>query len=624
MCGIAGFISKEPTLELKQLQAMGHALRHRGPDDSGANLWDTTGQQITGGAGCVGLAHQRLSILDLSSAGHQPMCNASGDIWIVYNGECYNFADFIPELKSKGYQFLSQTDTEVIIHLYEEYGLEETLKRLNGMFAFALWDKRVNKLVLARDRMGKKPLFYSLDPLGRLLFGSEIKALTGTGCIDQDRLDPVALHQFWMYGYPHGDRTVYQQIRKLPPASFAVWEGGSLKVNTYWDCPFDPDPRPRDLDDLTDEFEALLLDATRLRLIADVPVGLFLSGGIDSSLVCAMAAKTAGKEISTFTIAFDEQMYNEAPYAVAISAHLGLPNKVLTVSDDLRSNFDTIADQFDEPFGDSSSIPTYYLCRMVREHVTVALSGDGGDEVFAGYNAYAKGLWLWGNMKQKRLFGKRIPWQNWLVESPMMLIPKEDRLLALEKFMSDRTRAQIFSEKGMASATEADIYRERRHWIAQGARTDLVSQMQYLNIKTYLPEDILMKVDRMSMVHSLECRCPLLDYRIAEFAAGLPYDAKIDAQGRQKVLMRRLLDRHMPTELYDRPKAGFCVPWTDWCQGEMGAVHRKHWADMKSPYFRPEAAEVLFPRKKPGWRSLQWNAFVTHQFVQNQQQGGVS
>lgn len=614
MCGITGFVSTDTLIDGNRLQIMRDALVHRGPDDAGQVMWDAAGRRIFEGMGAIGLAHRRLSIIDLSAAGHQPMSNESGDIWIVYNGEFYNFADYRAELSTR-HRFASHTDTEIILHLFEDYGLEETLHRLNGMFAFAIWDTRTCTLYLARDRLGKKPLYYSHLPDGSLLFASEIKALLLSGLIDQSKIDPASLVQFWTYGYATGGRTIFSQIRRIQPGHYAVWKAGEFGEEEYWDCPFGVDEAwNRPLKDLEEELEALLCDAIRLRLIADVPVGLFLSGGIDSSLIAALTVKTADTEMNSFTIGFADESFNEAEYAKAVAAHLRLPNKVLQVTEDIQPIVPAISRQFDEPFGDSSAIPTWFVAKLARKHVTVALTGDAGDELFAGYHVYAKALSLWGTPEQRRLFATaQTPLQK-LVDHRMRLLRGDRQLTVLEMMMSTRELHRILSDEVWNSLSGVNPYEDRERWYARVADADLLSQLQYMNLKTYLPDDILVKVDRTSMAWSLECRCPLLDHRVVEFAARLPDSAKIDAQGRQKAILRRILQKYVPDHLIDRPKMGFSVPWAQWCRGSLGTHLRNRWESQKNQYHRPSAASRLFPRHKIGWASRQWNAYCALQF----------
>lgn len=614
MCGIAGFVSCRPLLDDKCLQAMQGTLAHRGPDNAGCELWDISGRRIAEGQATVGLAHRRLSIIDLSAAGHQPMSNEEGDVWISYNGEFYNFGDYHTELTPR-HRFASHTDTEMVLHLFEDYGLEKTLHRMNGMFAFAIWDIKTQTLYLARDRLGKKPLYYAHLADGSLLFASEIKALIASGLIDQSKIDPAALVQFWTYGYATGARTIYSQIRRILPGHFAVWKDGEFREQEYWDCHFGmTGDATCSLDTLADELESLLCDSIRLRLIADVPVGLFLSGGIDSSLIAALTKKIAGVEINSFTIGFADESFNEAKYAKAVAAHLHLPNKVLHVTEDIQPSVETISRQFDEPFGDSSAIPTWFVAKLARQHVMVALTGDAGDELFAGYNAYTKALSLWGSPEQRCMFtGTQTPLQK-LVDLRMRLVRGDRRLTVLEMMMSPRELRRILSAEVWQLLTGTNPYEDREHWYARVANADLLSRLQYMNLKTYLPDNILVKVDRTSMAWSLECRCPLLDHRVVEFAARLPYAAKIDKAGRRKAILRRILQKYVPDHLIERPKMGFSVPWAQWCQGPLGTQLRERWQHQANPYHRPEAATRIFPMHKIGWASRQWNAYCALQF----------
>ena len=609
MCGIAGFISQAPLFDGAQLRAMRDTLAHRGPDDAGLGLWDSAGQSVAEGPAEVGLAHRRLSIIDLTAAGHQPMSNEAGDLWITYNGEFYNFPEHRAGLAPR-HRFASHTDTETILHLYEEHGLEETLRRMSGMFAFALWDTKSRRLLLARDRLGKKPLYYAHLPDGSLIFASEIKALLASGRIDRGRIDPEALVQFWTYGYTTGARTILRQVRRLLPGHFAVWQDGRLTETEYWDCPFGVGDLHRESPQaLADQLEGLLADAIRLRLVSDVPVGLFLSGGIDSSLIAALTAKAAGVAMNTFTIGFSDAAFDEAPHAQAVAAHLGLPNQVLRVTEDIQPSVEAIARHFDEPFGDSSCIPTWFVAKLAREHVTVALTGDAGDELFAGYNSYAKALALWGTPEQRRQFASGGTPVRRLLDAWFRFACRDRKLTVLEMMMSPRELRGILSDELWRSASETPLYESRERWYGRVAGADLLSQLQYVNLKTYLPDDILVKVDRMSMAWALECRSPFLDHRVVEFAARLPFEAKIDAQGRRKAILRRILARHVPDHLINRPKMGFGVPWAQWCAGPLGDRLRAAWKGQANPRHRREAAARLFPRGRTGCASRQWNAY---------------
>jgi len=595
---------------------MSDLLFHRGPDNHGIEMWDENGNFVNDGKGFVGLSHRRLSIIDLSHAGKQPMCNETGDIWITYNGEFYNYLKYRKELEKK-HNFISNTDTETILHSYEEDGIEKTIHKINGMFAFALWDSSRQKLFLVRDRIGKKPLYYIQTPDGALLFASEIKALLKTGMVDQNKIDPVALFQFWSYGYTIGERTIYAQIRRLLPGHYAEWENGKLRIKEYWDRPFGLETfKNRKLDDLSDELEALLIDSITLRLISDVPVGLFLSGGIDSSLVAALTAKNTQKTIQSFTISFSHESFDESQYAKSVAKSIGIPNRVLAAKDTQASYFKIIARQFDEPFGDSSSIPTYFVSKIAKEYVSVALTGDAGDELFAGYNAYAKGLWLWGNKAQRKTFSQKVSFAQKISDSWLRYIPRDKRLTELEKVTNSLKLKLILSSRLFSEINIKDVFYERKRWLKRVYNADLLSQMQYLNLKTYLPDDILVKVDRMSMCHALECRSPFLDYRIVELASRLPYFAKIYEFGRQKIILRNILKRYIPERLIDRPKMGFRVPWAYWCIGKYRDDLRKKWLTQNNGYHKRSAARIIFPYYKLGWPSLQWNAFCVLNFFE--------
>jgi asparagine synthase (glutamine-hydrolysing) len=430
------------------LAKMRDTLAHRGPDDAGVVCWDGAGRIIEDkGVAAVGLGHRRLSIIDLTSAGHQPLSNEDSTIWITFNGEFYNFQECRGELLQKGHAFKSRTDTETLVHLYEEKGIEETLRSVNGMFAFALWDSTKKTMFIARDRIGKKPLYYALLPDGSLLFASEIKALLASGLIDTSRIDLAALVQFWTYGYVIGERTIYEQIRRLLPGHYGIWHDGQLTNTCYWDCPFGRDVMSnRSIDELADELESLLCDAIRMRLIADVPLGLFLSGGVDSSLIAALTAKVAGHDVESFTIAFGDRSFDESPFASAVSSHLGIRNSALKVDEDMIPYFGQIARQFDEPFGDSSAIPTYFVSKLAKERVTVAVTGDGGDELFAGYDSYAEGLRLWGDRQQREMFKRDIHGMERFWDLRSLLTPKPKRLTVWERSIGPIKRRRIFTD----------------------------------------------------------------------------------------------------------------------------------------------------------------------------------
>lgn len=615
MCGIVGFIQIQPILDHDTLLRMRDTLVHRGPDSAGIQLWNSQAEPRGNGSSIqAGLGHRRLAIIDLTEAGYQPMANEDGTVWITYNGEFYNFGDYRTELQSQGHVFRSKCDTETILHLYESYGIEKTLSRLNGMFAFGLYDTRQNKLLLARDRTGQKPLYYARLPDGGLIFASEMKALLASGFVDPCRLDPIGTAQFWMFGYTHGARTVYEQIQQLPAGHWAEWTNGRLAVHEYWDCPFGLEVREeKNLDSFADELEALLCDAIRIRLISDVPIGLFLSGGIDSSLIAALTAKALQRDLRSYTVAFQVASHDESPYAAAIARHLGIQNEILSVTEEMKPFFSTIARHFDMPFGDSSCIPTYFVSRAAKKHATVVLTGDAGDELFGGYDRYLIGLRILAGSDVGRELTADFRWR-WILR--LKLFGARDGFALLFRLLgSKQARYRVFAGELLDATGARESLGERRNWHARVRRADLLAQMQYLDFKAYLADDIMVKVDRMSMAHALECRSPLLDYRIIEFASTLPRFSKIDESGKGKRILKHLLARYIPERLFLRPKQGFAVPWAQWCDVSMRQLLRNEWKDVSHPWLRPDAGSYFFPAAGPNPVDVQWSAYSWMQFV---------
>ena len=586
MCGIAGFItgrSQGAALKLAKIAgAMNDSLRHRGPDDEG--VW------VDAEAG-VALGHRRLSIIDLSSTGHQPMVSADGRYVLIYNGEVYNHEDIRPSLTACGVSFRGHSDTEVILESIAAFGIDSTLQRLIGMFAAALWDRRERTLTLVRDRLGIKPLYWA--KFGDLfVFGSELKALRAhPGWAP--RIDRNAAASFMRHNYIPAPRTIYEGVHKLEPGMVLTlhW-GGEPSINRYWNAREVAQAGIRapiqgsDVE-LTDALERLLKDAVKRRMIADVPLGAFLSGGIDSSTVVALMQDANPGAVKTFTIGFDIPGFDEASHAAAVARHLGTKHTELTVTaQQARDIIPQLPEMFDEPFADSSQIPTYLVSAMTRRHVTVALSGDGGDELFAGYNRYQLTRQFWRGLALlpraiRRGMGASLTnispdrWSRMLSAMPTLL-PAQigDKL---HKFAS------------VLSLPDGDaIYRRLlTHWepdhVMLGTEepkgilwdpsvaTDmpnLLDRMQFLDLVTYLPDDILTKVDRASMAVALEARVPLLDHRVVEFSWRLPRSAKI-RRGQSKWLLRQVLYRYVPPELVERPKMGFGIPLGEWLRGPL-------------------------------------------------------
>lgn len=583
MCGIAGFVSARELDFDAAVRAMTGVIRHRGPDDEG--VW------IDPQAG-VALGHRRLSIVDLSPGGHQPMVSASGRYILVYNGEIYNHQALRRDLETAGAApgWRGHSDTEVMLAAIEHWGIEPTLKRLNGMFAFALWDRHDRSLTFARDRMGEKPLYYGVHG-DTLLFGSELKALTAHPAF-RPEIDREALGDFMRLGYVPAPASIWRGIRKLPPASWmtvAIDRLDRLDPVRFWDIA-DAARRgtaaPRTAGpDLTDDLESLLSDAVRLRMEADVPLGAFLSGGIDSSLVASLMQANASSPVRTFSIGFDDPAFNEAEHAKAVAAHLGTSHTELYVGmDAARDLLPALPEIWDEPFADSSQIPMFLVSRLAREHVTVALSGDGGDELFGGYNRHVTGARIWSRAASlpapvRQLAGRALSHKltGSLAEKAAGLLPGNRRMAGIAARLP-KVGAVIGARSPM------DFYgRLISQWqdepLVPGARAalslpepppfaDFRDTMMFLDMTTYLPDDILVKVDRAGMGASLEGRVPLLDHRVVEFAWQVPLEAKI-RDGRGKMILREILDRHVPRSLIERPKAGFAIPVGRWLAGPL-------------------------------------------------------
>jgi asparagine synthase (glutamine-hydrolysing) len=557
MCGIVGVASHHVTTDRNWLSVGSAAMAHRGPDDHG--LWWSQN-------GTVGLAQTRLAIIDLSPGGNQPMHDDANRLSIVFNGEIYNYLDLRDLLAAKGHKFHTQSDTEVVLAAYHEWGAD-CLAHLNGMFAIALYDGRRNFLFLARDRAGEKPLFYS-EMAGGLRFASELKGLLADAAFDR-KIDPVALDCYLMMGYVPGDRCMLKNARKLPPAHALTYDlaSGALKIWRYWRPPDAPDGNAGDEEALVDELEVLLADAVRRQLVADVPVGVLLSGGVDSSLVTAMAAR-ASSRVKTFTVGFDGYgSYDETAYARLVANYFGTEHIELQAGSTGPDILNVLARQFDEPLNDSSMIPTFLVSQVVRQHCKVALGGDGGDEMFGGYEQHRRLLWMKSKVDYVPLglrklaaaagdvalptgFGGR-NWIQALAVDFNTLLPN----VAAHYDASER-RALM----GRDWHTPADAIREIRVPVAP----DLLQRVTRMDFENYLPEDILVKVDRASMLASLEMRAPLLDFRIAEFAFGkVPTRLKANLSER-KILLKRLSKRVLPPQFDADRKQGFSIPLPTW------------------------------------------------------------
>lgn len=541
---------------------MNDSIRHRGPDDEG---FYQDGQ--------ASLAMRRLSIIDLHT-GQQPISNEAGDIWVVYNGEIYNFKDVRARLEQRGHTFKTQTDTEVIVHAYEEYG-DDCVNHFNGMFAISLWDARRRRLFLARDRVGVKPLYYWADH-SKLVFASELKALILHPDVPR-QINLAALDLFLTLEYVPAPHTIYEGIFKLLPGHTLTVENGELKTRQYWDVPYQPVSQNEA--ECTEALASLINDAVRIRLISDVPLGAFLSGGIDSSTIVGYMSQNMSEPVKTFSIGFEDDSYNEVPYANAVAKHFGTDHRVEVLRPDIVSLVEQLIPHHDEPFADTSSLPTYLVSKLAREKVTVVLSGDGGDELFAGYDTYiADKLCRYYGRLPGTLRQQVLPkFAEWLPPQPAKkgFINKVKRMVeggALDPSLQ-HTRWMMF----MNAAEKEALYRSDLRatlnddltagyfggYFEKADRFDRLAQQQYVDVKTYLADDIMTKVDRMSMAASLEAREPLLDYRIVEFALNLPPQMKLNGS-RTKAILRNAVKRLVPNLVLEKPKQGFSIPMKHW------------------------------------------------------------
>jgi asparagine synthase (glutamine-hydrolysing) len=586
MCGLVGFRSKRRFEGFRRsLLDAATSLKHRGPDDSGFYVDEKNG---------VGLAHKRLSIIDLSDAGRQPMSSEDGKVHIVYNGEVYNFLSLKNELVKRGHVFKTSTDTEVILGAYLEWGMQ-CLQRFVGMFAFALWDERSETLVLARDRLGVKPLYYYQNS-GDLAFASELKALMAFKDLCSE-IDLESLPLFLHYQYIPAPRTIFKNTFKLLPGHYLVWSGNSPRIEQYWSAPH---PKKIDLienvdeDKIVSELDALLKTAVRDRLISDVPLGALLSGGVDSSLVVALMQMTNSSPVRTFTVGFKEADYNEAAFASKVAKHLGTEHTELYVTpQDALKVIPRLPELYDEPFADSSSIPTFLICQLARSHITVALSGDGGDEQFCGYVRYwttqslvsrlgslseplrAGAKWILGHVPSGWVERVYRPCRN-LFPQELRVSNFRDKWEKLGKILVEDDVSDIYTMT-ISLWSKEEIYRVTRRKVPESRYEEifketegwpLLARLMKIDQETYLPDAMLTKVDRASMGVGLEVRVPLLDHRVVEYTSVIPDTLKF-RNGTGKYLLKKLLARYLPTDLFERPKMGFGVPIDQWFRKEL-------------------------------------------------------
>ena len=570
MCGIAGFIElwdrgqKRAAEERASiLDGMCRTMKHRGPDDQG--VWLTAG---------VALGMRRLAIIDLVT-GHQPISGEDGTVTIVFNGEIYNFQELKLRLEARGHKFKTHSDTEAIVHTYEEFGAQG-LQELRGMFAFAIWDEKARSLFVARDRAGKKPLYYTTTSGGTFVFGSELKAVLQHPDVERE-VDAHALDAYFTLGYVPDPLSIFRNIYKLPPGHNLTFADGRTSVKAYWDFEFREGPARRETDYI-DELRTLLDESVRLRLISDVPLGAFLSGGIDSSTVVGLMARHSRQPVKTFSIGFHEDSYNELKYARVTAKKFGTDHHEFFVTPDICAVADELAWHLDEPFADSSAIPTYMVSKLARDHVTVALSGDGGDELFAGYSRYgveqrrSRFDWVPRVLRAGVLgtLSKRLPHAAWGRNflHNVSLDPISRFLDSVSVFTS-LNRNSLYASDFLLRLGAKGYVSSLFHDLAGKVKTnEPLDRLLYTDSKTYLPGDILTKVDRMSMAASLETRAPLLDHKLIEFATSVPPSLKL-AGSETKHLLKQAVKDLIPSEILNRPKQGFGVPIQEWINQQL-------------------------------------------------------
>lgn len=605
MCGISGKLhfNRNHPIDPALIARMNGTLIHRGPDAEG--VWTH---------GPIGLSQRRLAIVDLSPTGQQPMSNEDGTVWITYNGEIYNHPELRPELERRSHRYRGSSDTETILHLYEEYGCA-CVEHLRGMFALALWDERNQCLLLARDRFGKKPLLYAETEDG-LVFASELKALLQDEGVSRD-LDETALHHYLSFGFIPAPQTAFRQIRKLPPAHTLFWQAGKLTIDRYWSLPFTPKLQLSE-DEAAEQTLTLLREAVRIRLMSDVPLGAFLSGGIDSSAVVALMAEMMSEPVKTFSIGFDDESFDETPFARQVAQTFATDHHEFRVNPDAVGVLPELVWGYGEPFADSSALPSYYVAKMTRQHVTVALNGDGGDELFAGYERYvAEDLsgrygalpgWLRNGLLTplaqalpepagRKNLVRRV--KNFVLAQNA---PPERRYLRWLTLIDNATKQQLYTPAFAERMAAVDSL-ARLQLPSNGAAAPAgLDRLLQTDMAAYLPDDLLVKVDITTMLHSLEGRSPFLDHHLAEFAARLPVHYKL--RGRTgKYILRRALSSVLPSNILNRDKRGFAVPIDRWFRQELRTVIYQVLLDPRTlarGFFRPEAVQAMLDEHASG------------------------
>lgn len=631
MCGIAGIINRSPDQQVNQqlINDMVSSIVHRGPDSGGIYL----------GRG-LAIGHRRLAII-APEDGHQPLCNEDRTLVLTYNGEIYNYRDLAVELKELGFPVHSDSDTEVVLRAWEAWGTE-CVNRFRGMFAFAVWDEKLQILFIARDRFGKKPLFYSITADGQFIFGSELKSLVLHPEIKRD-LNPFAVEDYFAYGYIPDPKTIYRDIHRLPPGYYGVFDRKSfnLKISQYWDLPERLEPRLKSSHlELQNELVERLSEAIKIRLRSDVPLGAFLSGGADSSSVVALMQQVCGlQRTHTFSIGFEDKSYDESEYARKTAVRYNCEHHETILGDDSARLFDKISNLYDEPFADSSALPTYIVSELARKSVIVALSGDGGDELFAGYRNYR----LHSNQERVRallphkvrhplfsLLGTAYPKADW---APRICRAKRifqslahDSLTGFglgNMITIPLQRKALFADSFRSELQDYDAMDVLRYHFNNAPTDDPLAIAQYLDMKVYLPSDILTKVDRASMAHGLEVRVPMLDHEFAEWAWQLPSEWKLRA-GKGKFLLKSAMEKHLDHDLLWRKKMGFSIPLGSWLKKELKnhvVALTKNSLILESNIFNPDTINKIVGSHFSGTRDysdLIWALLMFENFLRKQ------
>ena len=609
MCGITGFISKDKTEAVGRREAllgrMCASITYRGPDEQGTVVRDR-----------AALGMRRLSIIDLKT-GQQPIFTEDGNLAIVFNGEIYNYRELKRELEARGHRFKTNSDTETILHAFEEYG-PECLQHLRGMFAFAIWNFRDESLFIARDRVGKKPLFYALTPDGEFVFGSELKTLLAHGRIEK-KIDFAALDAYLAFAYVPEEFCIFENVRKLAPAHYLVYRDGRVETHKYWDFEYNLAPIVKTEEEYVEILRAKIDEAVRIRMISEVPLGAFLSGGVDSSTIVAMMARHSERPVKTFSIGFHEDSFSELKYARLAAEHFGTEHHEFIVTPDLVELVDELVWHFDEPFADPSSLPTFMVSKMAREFVTVVLSGDGGDELFAGYKRYVRDL--------RRSPFARLPrgLRKGVLQPLSESLPHGARgknylynvsLDGIERYIDSLSQFNALRKKSLYSRElQARLNGERgagerlfKAFADRVESVDPIDRLLYLDSKTYLPGDILTKVDRMSMANSLEARSPLLDHELIEIVTRIPANLKMKG-AETKYILKKAMEGIVPEEILYREKQGFGMPIEEWINNQL----RERIVDdlqsaraLERGYFEKSYIRTLLDEHSVGRRDHSW------------------